>query len=109
MRGGARGVCKGTIVNELISHGLCAKGTGEPWRVLSRGGIVSSLYLGSPSGCCVEDLTPGWEDPKGSCWPWGSDGENIKGYLGGDGGRIFLLPGVSQPETLCILLSTSSH
>ena len=30
MRGGARGVCKGTIVDELISLGLCSKGTGEP-------------------------------------------------------------------------------
>lgn len=55
------------------------------------GGIVSSLYLGSRSGCCMEDLTLGWEEPEGSWWPWGLDGENIKGYLGGDEARIFLL------------------
>lgn len=63
--GGAAGVCKGQTVNELVTYGLCPKDTGQPWRVLSKGGRVSRLYLGRYSGCCVEDLRPGWEDHGG--------------------------------------------
>ena len=45
MSGGTGGVYRDPV-NEFISLGLCPKDPREPWKVLSRGGIVSSLYLG---------------------------------------------------------------
>lgn len=69
--GGPAGVCKSQIANDLVSHGLCLKDTGEPWRVLSKGRVVSSSCLAAMWRIWDWDREAKGRADEGSWWPWG--------------------------------------
>lgn len=66
MSGGAGGICKGHIVSEHVSEGLCPKDTGEPWEVLSKGEGMSMSLLEIPLWLLGGGFEAGWGEQEES-------------------------------------------